>query len=212
MRCPETQAPFACSMRTSWLPTAANRCQEVSFSIRHTSLASHKHGESPRAVWSWNSDLTCKVSFSVDTPVPTYMYLATERRWSETPDGRRRHSTTAKKIQTATEYHTAAVNEATRRHEVCFSADKVVHPLKRICTLIRIGTLWKTLPSPREAKKYRTLHRGCEPEEATDDWPQAFRTCGFPKDWAMYLLAAYSLGKSCASRTVTMIRRALAVA
>ena len=72
--------------------------------------------------------------------------------------------------------------------------------------------LWGTLSSPPEAKKYRTLHRGCEPEEATDDWPQAFQTCDFPKDWAMYLLAAYSLGKSCASQTMTIIRRALAVA
>ena len=203
-------------MRTPWLQTAASRCQEVSFSIRHVPLASHKHDGSPRAVWSWNSGLTCKVSFSVDTPVPTYMYLATERRWSETPGGRRRHSTAAKNIQTATEYHTAAFSEATRRQEVCFSAEKVKQSFKRICTPIRIkviGTLWKTLPSPREARKYRTLHRGCEPEKATD-WPQPFRTCGFSKDWAMYLLAAYSLGKSCmcASRTMTMIRRALTVA
>ena len=144
----------------------------------------------------------------------TYTYLATECRWSETPGGRRRHSTAAKNIQTATEYHTAAFSEATRRQEVCFSAEKVKHSFKRICTPIRIkviGTLWKTLPSPREARKYRTLHRGCEPEKATD-WPQPFRTCGFSKDWAMYLLAAYSLGKSCASQTMTIIRRALAVA
>ena len=196
-------------MRAPWLPTGAKRY--LLASGIHISLASHKHGGSPRAVWSWSSGLTSKVSFSVDTPVPTYMYLATERRWSERPDGRRRHSTAAKNIQTTTEYHTAAVNKATRRHEVYFSAEKVVHSFKRICTLIRTGALWGTLRSLREAKMYRTLHRGCEPEEATD-WPQPFRTCGFPKDWAMYLLAAYSLGKSCASQTMTIIRRALAVA
>jgi hypothetical protein len=141
---------------------AHHACQTLLTRAKEYLLALEKHlrlptsiGHSgfPRAVWSRNSGLTCKVSFSVERTVVSTLHDTLRQRTFKQP------RCTIQLPLTSME----------RRHEVCFSAERVIHSFKRIYKLIRI----------RYRRRYHlcmrlksTLH--CIGEVA--DW----RTTGFP--------------------------------